>query len=53
MLYQVLQGIRLIKYYAWESFYVQQIAELRARELKTVRNLASVSNYLLSIQHAS
>ena len=37
---QVLSGIRLIKYYAWESFYVHQISTLRERELRTVRGLA-------------
>ena len=39
-----MQGIRLIKYYAWEAFYVQQIANLRGRELKAVRGLAYVQN---------
>lgn len=39
---EVLQGIRLIKYYAWEAFYVHQIGALRERELSTVRRLACV-----------
>lgn len=34
---EVLQGIRLIKFYAWEEFYTQQIAELRRGEIKTIR----------------
>lgn len=42
---QVLQGIRLIKYYAWEQFYVHQIGTLRERELGTVRRLAYVVSY--------
>ena len=37
---EVLQGIRLIKFYAWESFYAQQIGNFRRRELKAVRGLA-------------
>ena len=37
---EVLQGIRLIKFYAWESFYTHQVGELRTREVKTVRKVA-------------
>ena len=37
---EVLQGIRLIKYYAWESFDTGQIAKVRERELLTVRKVA-------------
>jgi hypothetical protein len=37
---EVLQGVRLIKFYAWEAFYTHQIGELRRREIKTVRNMA-------------
>ena len=40
---EVLQGIRLIKFYAWEAFYVQQIAILRTKEIKTIR----ISAYVL------
>lgn len=39
---QVLQGIRLIKFYAWEAFYAHQIGALRERELRAVRGLAYV-----------
>ena len=40
---EVLQGIRLIKYYAWEAFYAHQIAGLREQEIKKTRRLAYVS----------
>jgi ATP-binding cassette subfamily C (CFTR/MRP) protein 1 len=39
---EVLQGIRLIKFYAWEEFYSYQIGELRGREIKTIRKAALV-----------
>jgi ATP-binding cassette subfamily C (CFTR/MRP) protein 1 len=42
LLSEVLQGIRLIKYYAWEDFYVHRIGALRAREIATVRKSAWV-----------
>ncbi|KAJ7238436.1 hypothetical protein C8J57DRAFT_1566165 [Mycena rebaudengoi] len=36
---EVLQGIRLTKYYAWEDFYSHQIGALRQREIATMRNM--------------
>jgi len=39
---EVLQGIRLIKLYAWEAFYTRQVGELRMREIKTIRKAAWV-----------
>ena len=38
----LLQGIRLIKFYAWEAFYVQQIGLLRKKEVQTIRMRAYV-----------
>jgi len=37
---EVLQGIRLIKLYAWEDFYTQQIGNLRSKEISTIRKSA-------------
>jgi len=37
---QVLQGIRLIKFYAWEDFYSHQIGMLRKREIRTIGKAA-------------
>ena len=37
---ETLQGIRLIKLYAWEDFYVRQIGKLRKEEIKFVRKFA-------------
>lgn len=37
---KVLQGIRLIKFYAWEAFYTNQIGALREKELRTIRTMA-------------
>jgi len=31
---EVLQGIRLIKCYGWDTFYLQQIMGLREREMR-------------------
>ncbi|KAF7297335.1 Multidrug resistance-associated ABC transporter protein [Mycena indigotica] len=46
---EVLQGIRLIKYYAWEGFYTQQIGSLREREIATVRKMAIARAAMIGI----
>ncbi|KAI0795051.1 multidrug resistance-associated ABC transporter [Abortiporus biennis] len=34
---EILQGIRLIKFYAWESFFAGKIEEIRVKELRTLK----------------
>ncbi|GJE92383.1 multidrug resistance-associated ABC transporter [Phanerochaete sordida] len=46
---EVLQGIRLIKFYAWENFYSHQIDTVRQRELKAVRGLALARALLIAV----
>ncbi|KAF7792645.1 hypothetical protein EIP86_003742 [Pleurotus ostreatoroseus] len=46
---EVLQGIRLIKYYAWEQFYVSRINDYRSRELKAVRGLAVARSSIIAV----
>ena len=41
---EVLQGIRLIKVYGWESFYLGRIVQLRSQEIKRLRK----SSYVMS-----
>ncbi|KAF8984488.1 P-loop containing nucleoside triphosphate hydrolase protein [Cyathus striatus] len=45
---EVLQGIRLIKYYAWEMFYSARIAKLRKMELKRVRRMIVALSWMIS-----
>ncbi|KAH7104385.1 cadmium ion transporter [Auriculariales sp. MPI-PUGE-AT-0066] len=40
LMQEVLQGIRSIKMYAWEEFYMHKIAAFRTRELSQVRKSA-------------
>ena len=42
---EVLQGIRLIKSYVWEGFYVQQVGLLREKEVNAIRLSAYVLFY--------
>lgn len=46
---EVLQGIRLIKAYAWELFYTQRIGELRTREIRTIRKMAMARSALIAL----
>ncbi|KAJ7284389.1 multidrug resistance-associated ABC transporter [Mycena rebaudengoi] len=46
---EVLQGIRLIKYYAWEDFYMHQIGTLRQREIVTVRTMGIARSMLVAL----
>ncbi|KAF9466008.1 multidrug resistance-associated ABC transporter [Collybia nuda] len=45
---EVLQGIRLLKLYAWEAFYTDQIGKLRAGEIATIRKSAIASSGLIA-----
>ncbi|KAJ7320835.1 multidrug resistance-associated ABC transporter [Mycena albidolilacea] len=46
---EVLQGIRLIKYYASESFYMHRISTLREREIATVRKSGLALSALIAL----
>ncbi|PPQ74022.1 hypothetical protein CVT26_006961 [Gymnopilus dilepis] len=46
---EVLLGIRLIKFYAWEDFYVQQISGLRKSEIGAVRKASIARSFLIAL----
>ncbi|KAG6873113.1 hypothetical protein C0995_002776 [Termitomyces sp. Mi166 len=46
---EVLQGIRLIKFYAWESFYIDKLGALRSREIKAIRKANFARSILIAI----
>ncbi|PIL27466.1 ATP-binding cassette transporter [Ganoderma sinense ZZ0214-1] len=46
---EVLSGIRLIKYFAWESFYAHQVSTLREREVHTIRRLVAARALLIGV----
>lgn len=45
---EVLQGIRLLKFYGWEDFYTEQISKLRKGELDTIRKAAIAQSGLVA-----
>lgn len=46
---EVLQGIRIIKFFAWENSYLNKVNEIRDFELKTLRS----SSYLSAVKKKS
>ncbi|KAH9919495.1 multidrug resistance-associated ABC transporter [Epithele typhae] len=46
---EVLSGIRLIKYFAWESFYSHHVGDLREQEIRTIRRLAAARSVLIGV----
>ncbi|KAL5489922.1 hypothetical protein ACEPAI_4754 [Sanghuangporus weigelae] len=46
---EILQGIRLIKLYAWEAFYSHQLASLREKEIAKIRRITYARSFLFSI----
>lgn len=49
---EILQGIRAVKFYAWETFFEKRIGQVRAKELAALRGYAvqnSVNSTLMSV----
>ncbi|KAI0371903.1 multidrug resistance-associated ABC transporter [Pilatotrama ljubarskyi] len=44
---EVLAGIRLLKYYAWERFYAHKVSNLREKEVSTIRKVAAARSTLI------
>ncbi|KZP09468.1 multidrug resistance-associated ABC transporter [Athelia psychrophila] len=45
---EVLQGIRLVKSFAWEGFFTSEVNELRTREIKTIKKVAVARSGLIA-----
>ncbi|KDQ52618.1 hypothetical protein JAAARDRAFT_40221 [Jaapia argillacea MUCL 33604] len=46
---EVLQGVRLIKFYSWEAFFGHRIASLRGAEVETIRKSAMARSLLIAV----
>ncbi|KAJ2926057.1 hypothetical protein H1R20_g11027, partial [Candolleomyces eurysporus] len=49
---EVLQGIRLVKCYGWETFYLLRIGGLRAQEVKAIRKGVIALSTLICVFHS-
>jgi len=43
MMNELLNGIRVLKLYAWENAFITSITEIRDKELRYIRNKAIIS----------
>lgn len=43
------QGIRIVKYYAWEAPFMERISSLRDQEVQKIKSFAFVNAYSMSI----
>lgn len=43
MMNEILNGIKVIKLYAWEKAFIRRINDIRDKELKSIRKKAIVS----------
>ncbi|KAF9488932.1 multidrug resistance-associated ABC transporter [Pleurotus eryngii] len=46
---EVLQGIRILKAYGWETFYAHQIEKWRRKEIKTLKVSAAATSGLIAL----
>lgn len=46
---EVLQGIRIVKAFAWEDFFTAQISDLRTHEIATIKVLAIARSGLIAL----
>lgn len=46
---EILQGIRIIKFYAWENSFLEKISKLRINELSQIRKSQYIQNIVSSI----
>ena len=44
---EILQGIKIVKFYAWENSFLDRIGSVRDTELKVLRNLNMTKSYLI------
>jgi hypothetical protein len=42
---QVLQGVRVVKYYNWEASFEKRLAEAREEEVALIKRLATVNAF--------
>ena len=47
LLQEIILGVKIIKYYAWEDVFARRMSELRHEELRGIRNMRAVSCPLL------
>ncbi|KAL2812956.1 P-loop containing nucleoside triphosphate hydrolase protein [Aspergillus granulosus] len=46
---EILQGVRFVKYFGWESSFLDRLKEIRSREIRAIQTLLAVRNGILCV----
>ncbi|KAL4957572.1 P-loop containing nucleoside triphosphate hydrolase protein [Aspergillus filifer] len=46
---EVLQGVRFVKFFGWESSFLDRLKEIRKREIRSIQTLLAVRNAILCV----
>ena len=46
---EILQGVRFVKYFGWETSFLQRLREIRAREIAKVQVVLSIRNAIMAV----
>ncbi len=49
MMSEILNGIKVLKLYAWEVAFIRRINDIREKELKSIRKKAMISSFTTAI----
>lgn len=46
---EILQGVRFVKYFGWESSFLERLGEIRGREIRAVQFLLGLRNAIMAV----
>ncbi|KAL4963701.1 ATP-binding cassette transporter YOR1 [Aspergillus stella-maris] len=46
---EILQGVRFVKFFGWESSFLDRLKEIRTREIRSIQTLLAVRNAILCV----
>ncbi|GAB1214638.1 hypothetical protein ATERTT37_003802 [Aspergillus terreus] len=46
---EILQGVRFVKFFGWESSFLNRLKEIRKREIRLIQTLLAVRNAIMSV----
>ncbi|KAH3916024.1 hypothetical protein HBH56_067840 [Parastagonospora nodorum] len=46
---EILQGVRFVKYFGWETSFLQRIQSIRKKEIKAIQVLLTIRNAILAV----
>jgi ATP-binding cassette subfamily C (CFTR/MRP) protein 1 len=46
---EILQGVRFVKYFGWETSFLERIQNIRKKEIKSIQVLLTIRNAILAV----